>query len=267
MKNILSREAAPLLEEVARDQMLLVFDFDGILAPIVEAPVLADMPPSTRALLRIVAGMYPCAVVSGRSRADLLPRVGGVPLAGVVGNHGAEAEYGLAVNRSLGRVVTGWIPALDARLRGVQGIEVEDKGLSIAIHYRRARSRAEARRAIHRAAEALAGARVFDGRAVVNVVPARADDKGAAVSKLLARFGRARALYVGDDTTDEDALRGQAIAVSIQVRRTRFSAAGYYLPSQKSIDELLRALVRARRKMEGRDDGTGVLDGWTAADA
>jgi trehalose 6-phosphate phosphatase len=267
MKNILSREAAPALEEVARDQMLLVFDFDGTLAPIVEAPVLADMPPSTRALLRTVAGMYPCAVVSGRSRADLLPRVGGVPLAGVVGNHGAEAEYGLAANRSLARVVAGWLPTLDARLRGVQGVEVEDKALSIAIHYRRARSRADAQRAIHRAAEGLVGARVFDGRAVVNVVPARADDKRVAVEKLLARFGRPRALYVGDDMTDESACSGRGIAVSIRVRRTRFPAAVYYLPSQKSIDELLRALVRARRKMEGLDETEEDTVRWVAADA
>jgi trehalose 6-phosphate phosphatase len=266
MKSILSKEAAPVLEAVARDRMLLVFDFDGTLAPIVEAPILAEMRPSTRALLRLVGLMYPCAVVSGRSRADLLPRVGGVPLAAVIGNHGAEAGYG-PVSRSLRRLVAGWVTRLDAELRGAPGVDLEDKGLSVAVHYRRAASRASARRLVLETARRLPDARVFGGRAVVNVVPAGAHDKGAAVAQLLSRVGRPTALYVGDDVTDEDAFRAKGIAVSIRVGRTHLSAAGYYLPAQHSIDELLRALVRVPRRMEGLGPQTEDFDRWIAADA
>jgi hypothetical protein len=40
----------------------------------------------------------------------------------------------------------------------------------------------------------------------------------------------------------------------VRVGRTHLSAAGYYVPCQREVDELLRALVRARRRAEGLDD-------------
>jgi trehalose 6-phosphate phosphatase len=258
MRNILER-GAPVLELVARERMLLVFDFDGTLAPIVDHPASAAMRPTTRRLLRIAALLYPCAVLSGRSRSDLVPRVDRIPLVAIVGNHGAEAGFG-PVRRSLRNVVVGWKAAIEASVGDMAGVEVEDKGLSIAIHYRHAAVRSEARRASHDAAATLSGARVFGGRAVVNVVPTEAHDKGAAVGQLLARSEGNRALYVGDDITDEDAFRSEAVAVGIRVGRTHLSAASYYVPDQAGVDELLRALVRARRRQDGLDDDVEGLE-------
>lgn len=266
MKNILEQEGASALELVVRERPMLVFDFDGTLAPIVDVPADAAMRPSTRALMQLVALMYPCAVVSGRSRADLVPRLAGIPLQAIVGNHGAEAGCG-PVDRELRRQVGEWARTLASALGCVRGIDVEDKGLSVAVHYRRAPFRAAARRAIHGAMELLDGARVFDGRAVVNAVPADAHDKGKAVSKLLARLGCSTALYVGDDTTDEDAFCNDRIAVGVRVGRTHLSAAKYYLPTQNCIDDLLRALVRAPRRAQGRGDAREHLERWIRANA
>jgi trehalose 6-phosphate phosphatase len=253
MKDILSDEARSTLDQVARERLLLAFDFDGTLAPIVADRDAAHMRESTRRLLRLVSLLYPCAVISGRSRSDLLPRVDGVPLVAVVGNHGAEAGYG-PVDRSVRSQITRWKSRAEALLHQVKGVDLEDKGLSLAIHYRRANGNAGAERAVWAAAETLPGARVFGGHAVVNVVPPDEHDKGEALARVLARMGRQAALYVGDDVTDEDAFRSEAVRVAVRVGPAQGSAAEWSLAAQEDIDELLRALVRARRRVDGLGD-------------
>ncbi len=253
MKAILSEDARGLLDGLARERALLVFDFDGTLAPIVERPADAVIRATTRSLLRVVALLYPCAVVSGRSRADLAPRLEGIPLVAFAGNHGAEAGFG-PVDRTPCPAVRAWRETLQAALHGVRGVEIEDKGLSIAIHYRRAPDAAGAQRRVRAAAEALEGARIFGGLAVVNVAPADAPDKGAAVEEILQRVGRRRVLYVGDDVTDEQAFAAESVSVSVRIGASERSAARFYLPEQSAVDALLAALVAARRKLDGAGD-------------
>ncbi len=256
MRAILSEAGRPVLDGLARERALLVFDFDGTLAPIVERPGDAAMRPETRALLRVTSLLYPCAVVSGRARADLLPRLECVPLLAVVGNHGAEAGFG-PVERGLRREVARWVDVLRRELAGAAGIELEDKGLSLAIHYRHAPRPPEARARALGVAARLAGARVFGGRAVVNVAPAGVPGKGAAIAALLRRLDGRRALYVGDDVTDEDAFAARAVSVAVRVGRTHASGAPWYLARQRDLDALLRELVEARRRL---DRSTGSPD-------
>lgn len=259
MKNMLSASGGEVLLDVARRRPLLVFDFDGTLAPLVSDPARAAMRESTAGLLGIAALLYPCAVVSGRRRADVAGRLAGVPLAAVVGNHGAEAGFG-PVDRSPGRQVVAWREALARDLAGAPGIALEDKGLSLAVHYRHAPERLRARRAILAAVARLPGSRVFGGKAVVNVVPQGSHDKGDAVAALLRRTDRTTAVYVGDDATDEDAFRNRAVSLGVRVGRTHLSAARYYIPSQRDTDELLRELIRARRRLEGLPEDIAGLE-------
>jgi trehalose 6-phosphate phosphatase len=249
---ILSAGATAALDSLARERALLVFDFDGTLAPIVRARGEAAIPETTRALLRVVSLLYPCAVVSGRSRADLAPRLDRIPFVAIVGNHGAEAGFG-PVDRSRQALVCGWREELRRALAGCAGVEVEDKGHTLAIHYRAAPDRSAARHRVRAVADALPEARVFGGRAVVNVVPLDAPNKGEAVGEVLRRIGWREALYVGDDATDEDAFVVAGVTVSVRVGRTHASAARYYLPQQSAIDELLRALVASRVRADGRE--------------
>lgn len=259
MKNILDPANAAVLSGVARAQPLLVFDFDGTLAPIVDDPAAAAMRPETRALLRITGLLYPCAVVSGRRRADVLGRVAGVPLVAVVGNHGAEAGFG-PVDRSPRNEVEAWLKVLRGEVGGLVGVRIEDKELSLAVHYRQSPERAAARAAVLVAARRLAGARVFGGRAVVNVVPGEAHDKGDAVARLLRRASRRTAVFVGDDATDEDAFRHPDVGVGIRVGRAARSAAEYNIQGQRDMDDLLRALVRERRRLDGLGDDISGLE-------
>lgn len=257
MRAILGEDGRPALDRLARERALVVLDFDGTLAPIVERPGDAAMRPETRTLLRVAALLYPCAVVSGRARADVAGRLEGVPLVAVVGNHGAEAGFG-PVDPGPRREVRAWAEAVRRELAGAAGVELEDKGLSLAIHYRRAPDAAAARERALSAAVRLPGARVFGGRKVVNVVPAAAPGKGAAVAELLRRLGRRAALYAGDDVTDEDAFSVKGI-VSVRVGRTHASRAAWYLPGQAEVDALLRALVAARRRVDGAGECSDAL--------
>jgi len=253
MRWILSEEGKPALEALARDRALIAFDYDGTLAPIVDDRTRAEMAPDTRVLLRVVALLYPSAVVSGRSRADVSRRLDGIPLVAFVGSHGAEAGFG-PVDRAPRAVVAAWRAQVTPRIAETPGLELEDKGLALAFHYRRAPDRAAAARAAHELASELPGARVFGGHEVVNAVPEDAPTKGGAVVELLERTGCRSALYVGDDVTDEDAFRAPGVAVSIRVGEDPASAAGWFLRSQAEVNDLLRALVNERRHLDGRNE-------------
>jgi len=237
---------------------LLAFDFDGTLAPIVSHPVEAALPAGARERLARLAERRTCAVLSGRALADVRARLAGVPLAALAGNHGAElwvaaraagelAHHGAPqepVERMVARVA-GWAAQLAASLAGLPGVRVEDKRLSLSVHYREARDPDRARRAIEAATAALHGARAFGGHCVVNVVGAHAPCKGDALATLLARLSCDAALYVGDDLTDEDVfLRAGALPLlGVRIGPVEHTAAEFTLPSYALLEPLLDALL------------------------
>jgi len=255
MRYLLARANRDVLEQFACSRTLLAFDFDGTLAPIVRDPDQAAMRPSTLRLLRELARAYPCVVISGRSRADVLRRVRGVRFAEVVGNHGGEPWHASARAR---REVRQWLTGLRDRLGGISGVLIEDKGVSLCLHYRRSRQKRRARARILAATARLRGARVSAGKLVVNVVPAEAPHKGQALVRLRAREGCDTAVYLGDDETDEDVFTldqpGQLLTV--RVGRKLGSAAAYYIRRQTEVDRVLRGLLAFRSRPEGGSIGT-----------
>ena len=100
---------------------------------------------------------------------------------------------------------------------------IEDKGLSLAVHYRGARRKKEARALILDAAAGLGDVRLVGGKQVLNVLPAGAPGKGQALERARARLGCDTAVYVGDDETDEDvfALDQPGRLLAIRVGRKR----------------------------------------------
>lgn len=247
MKHILARKNLPLLERFAWSNVLLAFDFDGTLAPIVREPDDARLPPSTRGRMRRLAAAYPCAVISGRSRHDLEHRLAGLKLVEIVGNHGSETAGRPPPHaRRVGR----WAGTLREDLKNVPGIEIEEKGASLAIHYRKARARREAVKQIDLAIAALGGpVRVIGGKLVVNLMPVNAPHKGIALRKVRKQAGADTAIFVGDDLTDEDVFEMDEPGrlLSIRVGRSAASAAPYCLNSQREIDLLLDALLAFER--------------------
>ena len=251
MRYVLGPAGRRALGRFTRSRPLLAFDYDGTLAPIVSDPARAAVRTGTRELLTRLAARYVCVVVSGRPRRDLVRRLAGVGLAEAIGNHGIE-PWNTSARAT--RVVRHWRRQLVARLSPLGGVIVEDKVYSISLHYRRARDTKRAKAAVLEAATTLEGARLIAGKRSVSVLPAFAPNKGVAVEEALARFGCGTALFVGDDTTDEDvfALDQPGRLLTIRVRRRLDSAAQYYIRNQSEIDVLLARLLALAPGGEGR---------------
>jgi trehalose 6-phosphate phosphatase len=242
MKHLLDRSQRGVLALLT--DALLVFDFDGTLAPIVRQPDQARMRARTRELLSRLAERQPVAVVSGRSRDDLVHRLDGVPARYLVGNHGGEWPHEARLSSAARRRVVRWKRTLVLALRTVDGVEIEDKVVSLALHYRRARAVQVARRAVEAATARLADeAVVVPGKRVVNLtLPGH--DKGEALARLRARFRGRPTLFVGDDVNDEPALGAREPGlVTARVGRHLGSRAQYFLRSQREIDALLGRLL------------------------
>jgi len=246
MKDILAARQRTILEPFAWSRTLLAFDFDGTLAPIVDRPEDAGMRPATRRLLTRAASLYPTIVISGRAYPDVERRVQGLGLRAVVGNHGLEPWK---ATPRIHRRVREWRPLFEAALRGERGVEIEDKTYSLAVHFRRSRTKKKVRGIVTATALGLQKARLIPGIEVVNIVPRDAPHKGMALERERARLSCDTAIYVGDDETDEDvfALDQPGRLLTIRVGRKPGSRADYYLDSQIAIDRLLRLLVRLRQ--------------------
>src|SRR3954467_4941882 len=102
-------------------------------------------------------------------------------------------------------MVSEWREVLFRSLGGLSGVSLEDKGVSLAIHYRRAAEQDLAVAAIREAARGLENARLIAGKDVINLLPRGGPDKGVALARVKAQLGCTAALYVGDDATHEPA--------------------------------------------------------------
>lgn len=242
MKDVL---ATRVLERFAASHPAVVLDYDGTLAPIVAEPRRAFMRPSTRDLLRQVAHRYPTAILTGRTRADVSRLLSGVDVAKIVGSHGSDWGRSTARMESL---VSSWRAVVERSLRHVQGVTIEDKRCSLALHYRQSRNKRRARAAIAHSIRDLAGVRVVPGKLVINLLPERALHKGMALARLRQILDRRTAIYAGDDVTDEDvfALREPDV-LAVRVGKSRDTQARFYIPRQRDIDRFLRALITARQ--------------------
>jgi trehalose 6-phosphate phosphatase len=249
---LFGREGLAALALVRQSRALLAFDFDGTLAPIVESPSHANMRPETKRLLRQVAQRYPCAIITGRAISDVRKRFDRIPIAWFIGNHGAEGQ-----RKSPGGflVPTAWRSRLAPLQERFPGTVLEDKGRSLSFHYRGARRRAAARRAILAAASDLEDARIVPGKQVVSLVPRGAPNKGDALRGLIERVRPRSVLFAGDDETDEDAFRLHPGVpfVAVRVGRSRSTHARFVVVGQGGIDRLLEELLGRRSVQEASE--------------
>ncbi|HXF94907.1 MAG TPA: bifunctional alpha,alpha-trehalose-phosphate synthase (UDP-forming)/trehalose-phosphatase [Gemmatimonadales bacterium] len=241
-----------------RPTVALFLDYDGTLTPIVRRPEEALLSDAARDALR-QAALTPAldlAIVSGRALTDIRQMVG-VPGLTYVGNHGFEIE-GPGLNYRL-EGLDQYCRAVDAAAGEVEalelpGVRVERKGVTVSVHLREVpREQQEEVERIVAAAFRHQGLRVTRGKAVVEGRPPLDWGKGHAVLHVLrARHGehwtaRVRAIYVGDDVTDEDAFRslagiGRSICVGPGPAEGR-TLADYHLPDPTAVVQLVRRLA------------------------
>jgi trehalose-phosphatase len=190
------------------------------------------------------------ALVSGRPLTDLR-RLVGVRNLTYVGNHGLETwnrgrRTGVFVPRSSREALSCIRPTLAGLVNDVPGARLEDKGLSLALHYRLAPARQVPRlkSAVRRAALPFVrsgGLSLLNGRKIIEVRPGLDWTKGDAVLCLVRRMRRRRLLpiYVGDDQTDEDAFEALIDGITIRVGAHRRSKARYYVRNVGEVSALL----------------------------
>lgn len=187
-----------LRERAARAGILL--DFDGSLAPIVARPELAAPAEGVREALAALTGRYAVvAIVTGRRAEEVaeLIAVPGVRYEGLYGLEGSAPELLFAI-----------LPEVERAADAVPEAWVEDKGVSVAVHYRQAADPKRARAALMAGLEPVAagaGMVVVEGKMVLEVVPADHPMKGGAVERVAGEAGLEAVLYAGDDVADLDA--------------------------------------------------------------
>ena len=246
----------------AASGITLLSDYDGTLSPIVARPELAALPPETRQALAGLAAhpRFRVGIVSGRGLADLQERTN---LPGIIcaGNHGLEitfpdssfpeSSFTHPHAARLRPVLLQAAAELLERLHSHPGVIVEDKGLTLSVHYRQA-SPESIPQIRHAFDEVISAAppeniRVTQGKMVLEVRPNIDWGKGQAIEKILETAGRdALPIFFGDDLTDEDGFRAvqdvDGIAVFVGPARQPTRAA-YRVDSPAEVAETLRLLL------------------------
>lgn len=185
-------------------------DVDGTLIDIAETP---DAISVDTALLDLIARLYrdsggAMALVSGRAISDLDNRLGTLhmPLAGQHGLERRDAAGRLWIHAAPPAAKSAIKEALAPVLARHSGLMLEDKGLTLALHYRLAPHLASyAHRLMQQLADAAdAGLEVQRGKRVAEVKPSGID-KGTAVAEYLREspFRGKRPVFIGDDLNDE----------------------------------------------------------------
>jgi trehalose-phosphatase len=240
-----------LRQLVSRRPLLLAFDFDGALAPIVPRPEDArPLPGSVEAVAQLAhADGIVTALVSGRSRADL-HAVSGAQASErllLVGSHGAEVDSGgpAGLDDEARARLADVTAVLEDVVSAHPGAHLERKPASVVLHTRLIDDRGSAAQATTTALGLL------DGRPGVHVTPGKEvveaavveTGKGAALQRLRDAYDTASVLYVGDDVTDEHAfavLRPHDVGVKVGDGET---LARYRVTDPSAVRDLLQLLV------------------------
>ncbi|KLD77390.1 trehalose-phosphatase [Xanthomonas hyacinthi] len=244
-------DALPLRPPPPRldDACALFLDVDGTLIEFADRPDGVHLLPEVReAIARISARLHGAlALVSGRPLAqlDALFAPLRLPAAGL---HGHELRSDINARAAMPADTSQWLHGLHQRAAHLRqahpGVLVEDKGASLALHWRAAPEAGPHVIAFaEEQIEALPGYRLQPGDHVVEFVP-EGSDKGVALTTMLLQppFQGRRPVFVGDDLTDEFgfAAANRHGGWSVLVGARANSAATFALPDPHGVHAWLR---------------------------
>jgi len=253
------------IERLFRNKfILLLLDYDGTLAPIVETPRKAVIHKDTKELLEKLSRSLYCkiGIISGRMLEDIKNIVG---IRGIIyaGNHGLEIEgpkikFESRVSPQLKSIIRNIAADMQKRISGIKGALIEDKGLTLSIHYRLVdkmdlplfkKVLSEATRPY----TAQGKIKVNSGKKVYEIKPPVKWDKGRVALWLFARqqfiSGEKKVLpvYIGDDMADEQAFRAlKRKGLTVFVGEPGNSIADYYLKNTEEVTKFLRLISDLR---------------------
>lgn len=206
-------------EAIFQNKPIAIFlDYDGTLTPIVSRPELAIMSDDMRAVVRDLSEKHIVSIVSGRPRDELekLVAIKGIHYAGSHGLDISGPEVTMMhpeaqeVIPLIGRLVT----RAENDLEDIEGILFEEKKFSFAIHYRlmdEDRHLSRVKTYVQDIVRVNTGMQLMHGKKVFEILPDINWNKGNAVNWIMQAMKKSwnntSVLYIGDDTTDEDAFR------------------------------------------------------------
>ncbi|MFH1457561.1 MAG: trehalose-phosphatase [Candidatus Omnitrophota bacterium] len=244
-----------------RDRHLFIFlDYDGTLTPIVETPEKAVLSKATKGLLEKISESprFRLAFISGRTLKDIKGKIG-LKNAIYSGNHGLEIEgpkirFEAPVSEAHKRILEKIKSDLKRKVAGVKGVFLEDKGLTLTLHFRLVDKKKVpfVKTAFHEAVILRLTKdeiRIKTGKKVLEVRPVSGWDKGKVVLWLLSRqtfiTSHTLPVYIGDDVTDEDAFKVlKNRGITLFVGRPKHSAAQYYLKNTQDVSDFLKRIFK-----------------------
>ncbi len=278
-----------LAQRFAGKQPAVFLDYDGTLTPIRDRPEDAVIAANMRAAVRRLAERVPVCVISGRDR-RVAQELMGIDNLIVAGSHGFDiwSPAGGFLQREEGASFAGLLREVEARLRAeltdVPGALVESKKSSVAAHFRLVAQ--DQRPHVKQIVDTILREhpdelRVTPGKMVFEIQPRLDWDKGRAVLYLLKALDLDRndvlPVYLGDDTTDEDAFRaleGRGIGIFVGSANDPetagcITAADYVLNTIEEVETFLNWLTaqsaaHGKRTLPGGEDEHNPQD-WTLA--
>lgn len=242
--------------------VFLFFDYDGTLTPIVKKPEWATLSQSNKCLIKKLTRKKwgRVAVVSGRALKDVKKLVG---LKGIIyaGNHGLELSGpGLKYLHKKALVFKKQLNIIHRQLvkelGGFSKVLIEHKGLTLSVHYRLVKSKGivnKVFKTIDKITQSYVQQkkiRISHGKKVVEIKPKIGWNKGKIVLWLIKYFRnkvssrRYLPIYLGDDTTDEDAfkvLKKKGIGIFVGDSKKR-SQAKFYLKNTREVTDFLELI-------------------------
>jgi len=253
------------IEELLHNKfVLLLLDYDGTLTPIAETPKKALISKDAKEVLQKLSRRPYCklGIISGRSLNDLKNIIG---IKGIIyaGNHGLEIEgpkikFESRVFPRLKSIIRNISDDIQKRISGIKGALIEDKGLTLSIHYRLVGK--ENFPALGKIITEVTNPytvrdkiRVDSGKKVYEIKPPVKWDKGKVALWLLARQQFALGekivfpIYIGDDVTDEDAFKAlKRKGLTVFVGKPGNSKADYYLKNTGEVVRFLRLILKLK---------------------
>ncbi len=260
MKYLFS-QFSKIKELLSNKFILLLLDYDGTLTPIVKTPSKAIIHKDTKELLQKLSRSPYCkiGIISGRKLENIKNIVG---INGIIyaGNHGLEIEgakikFESQVSPRLKLIIRNIATDMQKQLLGIKGALIEDKGLTLSIHYRLVgkKDMPAFEKIISEVINpyiARDKIKVNSGKKVYEIKPPVKWDKGKVALWFLARqqfiLGKKDVLpiYIGDDKTDEDAFKAlKRKGLMVFVGRSGSSKADYYLKNTKEVIKFLRLIL------------------------
>lgn len=240
--------------------LFIALDYDGTMTPIVNRPEDAVIPPETKETVEKLSKLCTLVVISGRDLKDVQNLVGLESLV-YAGSHGFDISgpKGLDLSFQQGDEFLPVLDKAEARLQDlvsdISGASVERKKYSIAVHYRLVADREipQVEAAVDSTLSRHEGLVKGAGKKVFELRPDLDWDKGKALLWLLdaldLRIHETLPLYIGDDTTDEDAfavIRESGIGIVVTEGKDpgERTSARYALADTKSVRTFLERLRR-----------------------